>query len=159
MTISDRERTLATLLRELDGRASPALLRSALERAYDAGAAAVELDLGKQTGPALAEILDELGRLRAQVAGHGETMRQHLRESDEAIATQARSIEDLEEEIAGARAIRGLLLERVAELEQALSGLLAASPNPGHQPQVIGVEFSRAFMAAREALGSTGGEG
>jgi hypothetical protein len=69
--MSERERTLAALLRELDGRASPALLRSSLERAYDAGAAGTAYELGKQTGPVLAEILTERGELRAQAQQDG----------------------------------------------------------------------------------------
>jgi predicted RNase H-like nuclease (RuvC/YqgF family) len=69
--VTDRERTLAMLLHELDGRASPALLRSALERSYDAGAAATAYELGKQSGPAIAEILTERGELRAQAQQDG----------------------------------------------------------------------------------------
>jgi hypothetical protein len=88
MTDRDRERELAVLMRELDGRASPGLLRSSLERAYDAGVAATAFDLGKQTGPAIAELVQGVEQL---VATNGE--------------------------VARLRCSRGRLHKRVAELE------------------------------------------
>jgi hypothetical protein len=42
-------------------------------------------------------ILAELERLRAQVAGHGETMRQSIRESDATIAKRVRRVAALEQ--------------------------------------------------------------
>lgn len=70
--MTDRERILATLLRELDGRAGAALLRSSLERAYDAGAASTAYELGVKAAPAMLSAsvrsagLEELVRWMAQ---------------------------------------------------------------------------------------------
>jgi DNA repair exonuclease SbcCD ATPase subunit len=97
--VTERERIIVALERELDGRASPGLLRSSLERAYDAGAAATCLELGS------GEIFTERDRLRAQV----EELRTTLFQATERNA-----------ELTGAREERDHMLATIAEQARTL---------------------------------------